>query len=393
MKKLLRISKQNMPCNKQDKFLDQILAMANEGFDLINDLMLDAILKQMKQEKLAKSDENDILKKLLSSRSKRGFSGEIPRVELDLSFTKTIMDKYLAGIKWILMGKSAGKDVEKIVEELGLKNRIPTGIVFGTFLNSIDVQRQFYEDLNGVIAPKINNNTLKYALDFVNQHSGNWCDKFVLEHRTKMLQAIQDQIAEFNNANVNNVHQAYHSLLEQRDLTTNQIKTIEEKQELIKQAVKDTVEKKMSLVQMKQHLKDTTHQYSTDWDRLVSTEVGMANGAGTHAAIMEIFGSDEDDLLVANVNVTDHRCCDTCQEWSRHDDGSLKLYRFKDIKPVGYNIGKKRKDWYLTPAQSHPNCRCTLVHIPSGFTVDNDGHLVKLKPDEKLIIERTAAAH
>jgi hypothetical protein len=392
MKLTKKIFKHNMPCNKQDKFLDQIIAMANEGFELINNLMLDALLKQMKQEKLAKSDAKSVLK-LLGTSSKRGFSGEIPRIELDLSFTKNIMDRHLAAIKWILMGKSAGKEVEKIVEELGLKTRIPAGVVFGTFLNSIDVQRQFYEDLNGVNAPKINNNTLKYALDFVNEHSGNWCDKMVLEYRNKLLQSIQDKIADFNNNNVNDVHNAYHNLLEERNITVNQIKTIEAKQALIKEAVRDTIEHKMSLVQMKQHLKDTTHQYSTDWDRLVSTEIGMANGAGTHAAIIEIFGSEEDELLVASVNVRDNRCCDICEEWSRHPDGSLKLYRMKDIKPVGYNIGKKRRDWYLTPSSSHPSCRCTTVYIPKGFTVDNDGDLVILKPDQKLTIERTAAAN
>jgi len=389
---LKKILKNNLPCQKQDKFLDQIIAMANEGFEVINDLMLEAIFKQMKQEKLAKTDPKDVMN-LIGSSSKRGFTGEIPRVELDLSFTKGIIDKYLAAIKWILMGKGAGKDVEKIVEALGLKNRIPAGIVFGTFLNSVDTQRQYYEDLKGLTAPKINNNTLKFALDFVNEHSGNWCDKYVLDYRNKLLQAIQDQIAEFNNTNISNIHENYHDLLEARDLTVSQIKTVEAKQALIKESVKDVMERKMSLIQMKQHLKDTTLQYSTDWDRLVNTEVGMASGAGTHAAIMEIFAGDEDELLVASVSVRDTRCCDTCSDWSRHPDGTLKLYRFKDIKPVGYNISKKRKDWYLTPAQSHPNCRCTLIHIPKGFTVDNEGNLVILKPDQKLTIERTAAAN
>jgi hypothetical protein len=38
------------------------------------------------------------------------------------------------------------------------------------------------------------------------------------------------------------------------------------------------------------------------------------------------------------------------------------------------------------------NCRCTSVHIPSGFTIDNDGNLVVLKPGQTPIIERSAAA-
>jgi hypothetical protein len=388
---LKKLAKQKLPCYKQNKFLDDIIAMANEGFDLINDALLDAIFKQMKQEKLAKSDEKTILK-LLGTSSKRGFTGEIPRVELDLSFTKNIIDKYLKAVKWVLMGKSAGKEVEEIVKTLGLKNKLPAGIVFGSFLNSVDVQRQFYEDLNGLIAPKINNNTLKYALDFVNDHSGVWCDKYVLEYRNKLLHTIQTQIAEFNNNNINNVHGAYHDLLEQKDLVVEQIKTIEVKQALIKEAVRDTVEHKMSLVQMKQHLKDTTRQYSTDWDRLVSTEVSLASGAGTHAAVMEIFAGDEDDMLVANINVQDSRCCDDCEEWSRHPDGSLKLYKISDVKSVGYNIGKKRKDWHLTASIHHPNCRCTIIHIPKGFTIDNNGHLVPLKPDDKLVIENSTAA-
>jgi len=386
-----KIKKKELPCYKHNKFLEEQELLLQEGFDLVTDKMVEALLKLFKREKLAKSDPETI-RKLLGTASKRGFTGEIPRIEIDLKFTENLIDKYLQAIKWMVMGKASGKDVEDIVEALKLKDILPVGVVFGTFLNAIDNHRELYETIKAKPAPKINNNALKYTLDFVNERSGKWVDQSLLTYKNRVLQNIQDQIEEFNNENINETHKDFHNLLEDRDLVANQIKSIEEKQKIIAQSVRNVVEKKMSLVEMKQNLIDTTRDYGKDWERLVNTEVGMASGAGSHLAMQEVFGSEDDEMLVASVNVRSSRCCKECEQFSRHPDGSLKIYRLKDIKPVGYNIGRKRRDWILTPSPIHPNCFCTLVYIPKGFTVDNDGDLVKLNTDnERIIVERSAA--
>ena len=177
--------------------------------------------------------------------------------------------------------------------------------------------------------------------------------------------------------------------MEQKGLVESQIKTIEDRQELIQQATKDVLEKKMSLIQMKQTLKDVTKDYGKDWDRLVNTEIGLATGAGTHLAVKEVFGAEDNEMTVANVNVRDARCCDECESWSRHPNGDFKIYRLADVKPAGYNVARKRRDWHLTAATHHPNCRCTLVYIPKGWTVDSQGFLRKLKSGEFITIEKT----
>jgi hypothetical protein len=116
----------------------------------------------------------------------------------------------------------------------------------------------------------------------------------------------------------------------------------------------------------------------------------MATGAGTHLAVSEVFGAEDSEMLVASVNIRDTRCCDECESWSRHPDGSLKLYRLSDIKPVGYNMTRKRRDWHLTAATQHPSCRCVTVYIPKGWTVDMSGNLRKLRPEETVKIEKSS---
>lgn len=328
--------------------------LIEEGFDRVTEDLIDAVLKQIKTEKLAKSDKETVLR-LLGAGKTRGFTG-VPKVELDLSFTKDLMDKYLLALKWMLMGRAAGKEAEKAVEELGLKNILPVGAVFGTFLHAIDKQREHYFDLTGREPPKIHEDSLKYSLDFVNERTGKWVDQSLLAYKNKVLQELQDRIETFNQQNVAVAHESYHALLKDKGIVESQIKTIKEKQELIQEAARKVVEKKMSLVQMKQHLKDTTKDYGKDWDRLVTTEIGMATGAGTHLAVQEVFGAEDEEMLVANVNIRDQRCCDECESWSRKPDGSLKLYRLSDIKPVGYNVSRKRKDWHLTAGTQHPHC-------------------------------------
>lgn len=375
--------KKDLPCSKHDKFLDEMFLLVQEGFSAVTEKLIEAIVRQIKTEKLAKSDKETVLK-LLGAGKTRGFTGEIPRVELDLSFTKNLIDKYMLALKWMLLGKSAGKEVARAVEELGLKTILPTGTIFGTFLHAIDQQRNFYLDLTGKKPPKIQDEALRYSLDFVNERTGKWADQSLLIYRNKLLQDLQDRIENFNQDNIGAVHESYHDLLEEKGIVESQIKTIEQKQELVRDAMKGVIEKKMSLVQMKQSLKDITQDYGKDWDRLVNTEFGMATGAGTHLAVQEVFGGEDSEMLVANVNVKDTRCCDECESWSRRANGDFKIYRLSDIKPVGYNIAKKRQDWHLTAATHHPNC---LPHWTNVLTVDGWKPITELNKTEKVFSE------
>jgi hypothetical protein len=378
------VYKKDMPCYKHSETFDELSAAVIENFTKITNKMLEELMETIAAEKLHKTDKETILQ-LLGTSKKRGFTGELPKISLDLSSLQKVIEKYLKPLKWMLLGKAAGPEVEKVVETLGLKKDLPVGTIFGIFLDAVDQQQEFYKIITGKAnAPKIQNKSLKYALDFINDRTGKWVDQSLLGYKNRILQNIQDQIEVINNENQAESHAAYHDLLDEQDLVAEQIKNLKDKQELIKESTKDVFERKISLVKMKQNLKDVTKDYGTDWDRIVNTEFGMASGAGTHMAIMETFSTADDEMLVANVNVTDHRCCEECQEWSRKPDGTLKVYKLEQIKPVGYNMDKKRKDWQLTAATHHPHC---LPYWTNILTTDGWKNITEIDGSEQIFSE------
>jgi hypothetical protein len=147
------------------------------------------------------------------------------------------------------------------------------------------------------------------------------------------------------------------------------------KRMMIKDALKFVKDKTLSVSEARQFLKNTTKDYAADWNRIVATELATANGVAASQVIQSIAGPEDPDVAI--VNIDDEKVSPECKSWSRHEDGTLKVIKLSSLKPPGFNNGKRRNQWINCIPTRHINCRCHLVYIPTGFTVDSNGSLIK----------------
>jgi hypothetical protein len=358
------------------KFIKQLEKNGNLAYQIVVDKMIDDIISHLKSEKLAKSNESDNIPK--------NWNKLIPRININVNDALgPIIEKYMLALKYALLGVAAGEKAEKAVEELGLKTYLPKGLLFQGFLDAVDTQSDYFS--KALKIPKIKTDVSKdpfieYTFKFIKEKTARYLDKTLVDMKTKALDAIQNIINEHNHENTANVHRVAHNLAEGLEET-------KKKREAVQEAVKAVAEHRLSLTKAKQTLKDTFKDYSTNWDLVVKTEVGMASASATSQAIMSLAGSKGGDVIVTIVSIEDDRVSQECKNWSRNPDGSLKYFRLTSLKPAGYNLGKKKAQWENCQPLRHFRCRCTLVYVPKGYRVDDFGSLVKLTENEEIKAE------
>lgn len=361
---------------KHLQFIKQLEKNGNLAYQIIVDKMTDDIIKHLKAEKLAKSEDSHNIPK--------GWRKEVPflKINLDQSIGK-IIDKYMKALKYALLGKAAGQDAEDAVEELGLKTYLPKGLLFQGFFDAVDTHNDYFSKAFKI--PKIKIKSVKdpfleYSFKFIQEKTARYLDKTLVEIKTKTLSALEKQIEEHNHENVAQVHKLAHNLAEGLEET-------KKRRAAVKDAVSAVAEHRLSLTKTKQTLKDVFKDYGTNWDLVVKTELGMASAVATSQTIMHHASAYNKDVIVTIVSIEDDRVSDECKNWSRNSDGSLKYFRLTSLKPPGYNLGKKKAQWQNCQPLRHFRCRCTLVYVPKGYKVDNFGSLVKLATEEEITIE------
>ena len=359
------------------KFIKQLEKNGNLAYQIVVDRMIDDIVKHLKAEKLAKSDEPHNIPK--------NWNKLVPRITLNVNQTLgPIIEKYMLALKYALLGKAAGSEAEQAVEDLGLKTYLPKGLLFQGFFDAVDTQTDYFS--KALKLPKIKVEATKdpfieYTFKFIKEKTARYLDKTLIDMKTKALTAIEQIVTEHNHENISNVHRVAHQLAEGLEET-------KKKREAVHDAVKAVAEHKLSLTKAKQALKDTFKEYGTNWDLVLKTEVGMASATATSQTIMNLAGSKGGDVVVTIISIEDDRVSEECKDWSRNDDGSLKYFRLTTLKPAGYNLGKKKAQWENCQPLRHFRCRCTLVYVPKGYKVDNFGSLVKLTEGEEIKIEQ-----
>lgn len=359
------------------KFIKQLEKNGNLAYQIVVDRMIDDIVDYLKSEKLAKSNESDNIPK--------NWNKLIPRININVNDALgSIIEKYILALKYALLGVAAGDKAEKAVEELGLKTYLPKGLLFQGFLDAVDTQSDYFS--KALKIPKMKTDVSKdpfieHTFKFIKEKTARYLDKTLVDMKTKALDAVQNIITEHNHENTANVHRVAHSLAEG-------LKESKKKKEAVQEAVKAVAEHRLSLTKAKQTLKDTFKDYSTNWDLVVKTEVGMASASATSQAIMSLAGSKGGDVIVTIVSIEDDRVSQECKNWSRNSDGSLKYFRLTSLKPAGYNLGKKKAQWENCQPLRHFRCRCTLVYVPKGYRVDDFGSLIKLNEGEEIKVEK-----
>lgn len=376
MKKTNKNIKPVLQVIKHLQFVKQLEKNGNLAYQIVVDKMIDDIVKHLKSEKLAKSEDSHNIPK--------GWQKEVPFIKINLNDgIGKIIEKYMLALKYALLGKAAGKEAEDAVEDLHLKTYLPKGILFQGFFDAVDTHNDYFS--KALKLPKVKIETakdpfLEYSFKFIQEKTARYLDKTLVDMKTKALTALENIVTEHNHENMARVHKVAHNLAEGLEET-------KKRRVAVQDAVQAVAEHKLSLTKAKQTLKDTFKDYGTNWDLVVKTEVGMASAVATSQTIMHHAASRDKEIIVTIVSIEDDRVSEECKSWSRNDDGSLKYFKLTSLKPAGYNLGKKKKEWENCQPLRHFRCRCTLVYVPKGYRVDNFGSLVKLTEGEEIKVE------
>jgi hypothetical protein len=376
MKKTSKNIKPVLQAIKHLQFVKQLEKNGNLAYQIIVDKMIDDIVKHLKAEKLAKSEDSHNIPK--------GWQKEVPFIKINFNDAiGAIIEKYMLALKYALLGKAAGKEAEDAVEELHLKTYLPKGLLFQGFFDAVDTHNDYFS--KALKLPKVKIEAakdpfLEYSFKFIQEKTARYLDKSLVEMKTKALTALENIVVDHNHENMARVHKVAHNLAEGLEET-------KRRRAAVKDAVQAVAEHKLSLTKAKQTLKDTFKDYGTNWDLVVKTEVGMASAVATSQTIMHHAASRDKEIIVTIVSIEDDRVSEECKNWSRNDDGSLKYFKLTSLKPAGYNLSKKKKEWENCQPLRHFRCRCTLVYVPKGYKVDNFGSLVKLTEGEENKIE------
>jgi hypothetical protein len=351
------------------KFVKEHEMKAAHGYELVLSKLIDSIVAQLKVERLAKSDVPDV--------------PPVAHIEIDvMGRIQETIEKHLEALRYILLGTAAGEEAAQAVEKLRLKTKLPNGSVIQAYLDATDTHRDHYSDLQGTTAPDMNDQIRKRTLDFIKERCGRHVDQSVTELRNRLMANLETALQEAANEQHKAAKQAALEKLQSQDLNA------KERKKMIKDVLEEATKERMSLTKARQILKDSTKDYATNWDRIVKTEMGMASNTATAQTIQETAGKVEADPIVVIATKHDDRVDDICISGSYHKDGEYRYFRLSSLKPPGYNLGRKKKDWVgeSIPLR-HVGCRCVLLWIPSGYKVTTEGSLVKLKEGETLRIE------
>lgn len=342
-----KVSFKKLPHQEHADFLDDLEIMAEEAYDFVIKKMMADLLKILKYKKLAKSDD-----------LKRGWTRKVPKIEVNFDdVLDRTLSRYLDAMKYVLLGNAAGPKARGAAKAIGLDKRVIPGILQSAYLDSIDTHREHTKKLTGEDAKTIPKDLVRGSMDQITKRTSKFADESLLRLRNRIVSAIELEAAELNDTNVAQV---------------------QEHSGTLKEAAKNITDK-LDVAKVAESVEQATKDYKTRWNQMVNADLSLASAVGTHQAVAEIYGADDDDVRVAWIAMRDEKTCEFCKKASRHPDGSFKLYKLSDFKPAGYNYGKKKQDWKLCIPPFHPNCRCNLVYIPKGFVILNNGDVVPAK--------------
>jgi hypothetical protein len=348
-----KIPKNKLPQRAHVDFLDSVVESGAELFLEISKELEKNIKSALKKESLMKSD------------IKRGWTGKVPKINIDVSeIVSSVIDRQISAMMYYLLGESAGKEAKEAFHELNLD--INPGAAYGSYLHAIDTQRDYFKLLTGQeSAPELPVNLMKGSFENIQSTSKRMIEESLNRYKNKLISAVDNAIQEKNKENADLMREKAHELIEDGLSPT----------KATKEAAKD-IDTELSLSVIKD-IKKVNEDYAKDWDRNVETISAMSSAAGTHQSMEELFGTSDNFMRAALVNIRDERCCDTCEHFARNHDGSLKIYKLQDFAPSASNFNKKKAEWKLSINPIHHRCRCTVVYVPRGFNISSDGALYK----------------
>lgn len=155
-------------------------------------------------------------------------------------------------------------------------------------------------------------------------------------------------------------------------------------QNLDRQPEIDELVKEGTLSKMKNRLRDLGGEFTTNWSRIVNTEVSNAIGMGSVDRIVnQNKESDLQEVYVYRVTVGDAAVCKYCKRFYEDSDGSPVLYKLSTLLNNGSNYGKKPDAWLPVTLATHPNERCSqIMELKPGFKLLPGGGLTFIGRDK-----------
>ena len=353
----MKIVQKDLPQSKNIKFIISLEKQAVAAFKYVSASMTKEIIAGLRAERLVKS-------------LPKGWTGEVNRVAPDLGeIVSPVIKKHMDALRWLLYGDMAGKEAKEAAKAIGLKGKRIAGLLPSAYLQSIDAQRDYYSVLNGVAAPELSRGMVFSSLKEIMARTRKFIDEFTLKTTNSVIESIQVQIDQHNYDNLSDSMEAAHEGLGEGMSG----------REAVSKATEGTGLGSLDIGAVSSAIAEATTKAESGWEFLSKNNIGTCAAVGTHQAMVEIFGAKSDEIRAVLVTSGNERVCDSCNKLSKNPDGSFIYYSLSDFKPSGYNYGKKKKDWELTVPPVHPNCYCSLVHVPPGMTVLPNGTITSVK--------------
>jgi hypothetical protein len=152
--------------------------------------------------------------------------------------------------------------------------------------------------------------------------------------------------------------------------------------DIVKPVFERAIEESHSIYQITRNLRELTGDMVRDWKRVSITTM---NDAYNQGAVNEIVSRNKDkgkdDTLVYMNVVRDENTCSHCLENYLEPSGKPRVFRLSELLANGTNVGRKAANWLPTVPPQHVNCRCRLVELLDGWTLNEIGQQVYVNPN------------
>lgn len=149
----------------------------------------------------------------------------------------------------------------------------------------------------------------------------------------------------------------------------------------IKTATALKIAKQKTVEQLKSDLGWAIEDWSRDLKRIANTETAFAMQQGQADYIRKEHGKDAKVARIPNPGA-----CKECLKHHLDSNGLPKIFSLSELEANGNNVGKKVNDWQPIVGPLHPNCVCSMVHVPEGWEFDEEGDLV---PEKKETLKKS----
>ncbi len=248
-----------------------------------------------------------------------------------------------------------------LVDIDGDNGKIKEGYYIGRARNTIDPRlrddmtiSQFNAQLRNTAVPI--SDTERFAIEHIASSAGNLITNLKDKAKTVVEQIIADNNLEYRNKLIT---------------------------ETIRPTIIEGIEQDKGVMKIASELREKTGDLFRDWKRVSVTEVASAMNLGEADAIVSRNkGKSPDSIYVYKRVNHDSALCNHCKKAYVMPNGiTPKVYTLSELQQNGTNYGKKASDYKATITPIHPNCRCSLVEIPNGWTFNQQGQMIYKGPD------------